>query len=611
MWRRISLLFLLALFSIPLATHIYLGSYSRLLADDFCSAAVANSQGIVRGSLYWYMNWTGRYAANFLDTLLASIGPRTIPYQTGFAVIIWFATLAFAVYQIIRDDEREQGILLSCLMALMVLFTVFDVSPSIGQSLYWAQVRSGVPSLILGTAYIAMLVRRRAASTHNKRWLLAAALLTFIAAGFAETYSVLQTTALVLALVIGLISNHYAAPNKRGSLLLLVAGLAGSLLGGLIVFVAPGNYFRRFPFPPPPSVLGILDISLRGLRDFFYVVVFSPERAPVWVGLMLCGFVFGLGIFRRHDGSDLERRHLVAALVWLPPVTFVLLIACWVPMAWGTSLTLANRTLIIPAYVLVCLVVCWAYIAGRLCRRPYYLFAPQLRALGTTLPILTLVVFGLLAVSRSWQLLQLQPTLVAYARASADREQLIQSAKSQGQNYVVVPRLQHWSGLDEIELDPKITWLTKCVQDYYGIGVIPELGDLSGEPDGEIKQAALENEFESIRILPGSVPAELDRVYKTRRGRAAFYKIDLPPDQIRSYYDTELERAGWKYIGTKPVEAFQRYTGGTQNLFCKGETATTLFVTGQDEERLGYTYSLSLNWGMSSGYVWGVVDCPQ
>ena len=206
---------------------------------------------------------------------------------------------------------------------------------------------------------------------------------------------------------------------------------------------------------------------------------------------------------------------------------------------------------------------------------------------------------------------QLRPSLVAYAREWTNRESLIQSAKAQGLNYVVVPRLQHWTGLDEIELDPKITWLTKCFQDYYGIGVIPELGDLSGETNGEIKQAALEAQFESIHIMPGSVPTELDRIYKTRRGKAAFYKIDLPPDKIKSYYDTELARVGWKYIGSKNVEAFQRYSGGTQNLFCKGETAAILFITAQDEERLGYTYSLAMNWGMSSGYVWGVVDCPQ
>src|SRR5215204_6201159 len=111
MWRRILLLFLLAVFHPTRHTRL-LGSYSRLVADDFCSVAVANSQGIVRGSLYWYMNWTGRYAANFLDTMLAPIYPRTIPYQTAVTVIIWFATLAFTVYQIVRDNEQEVRVLL-------------------------------------------------------------------------------------------------------------------------------------------------------------------------------------------------------------------------------------------------------------------------------------------------------------------------------------------------------------------------------------------------------------------------------------------------------------------------------------------------------------------
>ena len=163
MWRRILLLLLLALFCVPLVTHIYLGSYSRMLADDFCSAAIARSQGIVKGSLYWYMNWTGRYAADLLDSLVASIGPYAIPYQTGFVVIIWFGTLALAVYQLIHDDG-EVRILFSCVMAAMILFTVLEVIPSVGQSLYWAQVRGGVPSLILGTAYIALIARRRTAS---------------------------------------------------------------------------------------------------------------------------------------------------------------------------------------------------------------------------------------------------------------------------------------------------------------------------------------------------------------------------------------------------------------------------------------------------------------
>jgi hypothetical protein len=63
--------------------------------------------------------------------------------------------------------------------------------------------------------------------------------------------------------------------------------------------------------------------------------------------------------------------------------------------------------------------------------------------------------------------------------------------------------------------------------------------------------------------------------------------------------------------GEKKIEAAQRFTGGTQTLFCYGDVAANLFITGGDEQRLGYTYSLALNWGMSGGYVWNKVDCPQ
>jgi hypothetical protein len=175
--------------------------------------------------------------------------------------------------------------------------------------------------------------------------------------------------------------------------------------------------------------------------------------------------------------------------------------------------------------------------------------------------------------------------------------------------YAVVLRQHNWAALDEIAVDPKITWLTKCVYDYYGINVIPDLGDLYGEPDGPAKQAALERQFDAIPKLPGSIPTGLNQIYKTDRGRIGFYKSESSPDQIKSYYDNELAKLGWKYEGEKKVEAFQRYSGGSQYLYCNGEIAATLFTTVKDEARLGYTYSLALNWGMSSGYQWGVVDC--
>ena len=505
--------------------------------------------------------------------------------------------LAIAVDQIKREAQ-------SWIVASMVLFAVLYVIPTVGQSLYWGQgMRSVVPPLILGTAYVA-LIAKRSKSTDRAGLLLliTAGLLTFIAVGFAETYFAVQTTAIVFALVIPPVFKIYAPANTRNYFLLLIAGLAGSLAGGLLMFVAPGNKFRQNPFPPPPAIPELLRISLRGMREFFELVVLAPGKWYIWVGLILCGFIFGLQARQPREGSG---RRDVWTLVWLPVVAFVLLLACWVPMAWATSLTLGYRTFIIPAYVLVCLVTCWAYIAGQVCRSAFVSFAPR----AVALPLIILLAFGILAANISREMWRQRPLFIDYARRWDERDQIIRRAKSQSLPYAVVPEQHNWAALDEVEVDPKNTWLTKCMSDYYGIKVIPELGDLNGEPDGPAKQAALERRFDEIQKLPGSIPTELNQIYKTDRGKIGFYNSEQSDDQIKSYYDNELARLGWKYIGEKKVEKFGKFSGGSQFLFCNGEVAATLFTTASDEAWLGYTYSLALNWGMSSGYTWGVVDC--
>lgn len=613
--RRIFLLLLLALFCAPLVTHIYLGSYSRFIADDYCSSVIARSRGIFRGTLYWYMIWTGRFSANFLDSLFGYLGPAVTPYTTGFVIILWFIVLAIAVTQLFPSvADREAQVLQSCIIGAMILFATLHVIPQIGQSFYWGQgMRSVVPPLILGTAYIAWIANRnRLHAKLSPLSLLATGLLTFIAVGFAETHFVVQTAAIVFALIIPAILKRYGVPNRKNYFALLTAGLAGSLAGGLLMFVAPGNKVRQSGFPPPAALPELLSISLRGLREFFELVVLAPGKWFICVGIILCGFNFGLQAFQQRERSSAAGHPHVLTLVWLPVVGFVLLLACWAPMAWGTSLTLAHRTFIIPAYLLVCLTTCWAYIAGRVCRNVYELLRSRKPAVATTLSLVGLLAFGIVAAKIAREMWQLRPAFAEYAQRWDEREQMIQLAKSRGESYAVVRQLHNWAELDEIAVDPKITWLTKCVQQFYGIGVIPDLGDLNGEPEGAAKQAALERQFDTIPKLPGSIPTELNQIYKTERGKIGFYKSELDPDQIKSFYKNELVRLGWKLVGEKEVEPVQGYSGRTQTLFCNGEIAATLFITAQDEARLGYTYSLALNWGMASGYTWGVVDCqPQ
>jgi hypothetical protein len=604
---------LLALFCAPLVTHIYLGSYSRFLSDDFCSAAIARSHGIIGGANYWYLNWRGRFSANFLDSLFGYLGPAATPYSTGLAVAAWFIALAAAVLWIIpSDEEREAPLLQSCIIAAMILFAVLDVIPFVGQSLYWGEgMRTLVPPLILGTAYVALIANRSRSATDRPGPLrvITAGLLTFLAAGFAETYFALQTSAIVFALIIPAAFRRYALPNQKSYFALSTAGLIGSLAGGCVVFIAPGNNMRQGDFTPP-ALPELLSISFRGIREFFELTFLAPGKWYVWVGLVLSGFILGLQVFRRREGSSVSRSRDVWMLLGLPVVGFVLLLACWLPMAWATALTLNYRTMIIPAYLLVSVVIWWAYIAGQVCRGGYVLFADRTPAVATVLPLVGLLAFGIFAAKITRDMWRLRPAFIAYAQMWDERDQTVQRAKSQGLPYAVVAQLHNWAALEELAVDPQIIWLSKCVQDYYGIGVIPHLGDLYGEPDGAAKQAAVERQFDAIPKLPGSVPTQLNQIYKTGgRGKIGFYDVQLDHDQIQAYYVRELTRLGWQHIGEKKLELFHQFTGGTQDLFCNDRVAATLFITGQDEARLKYTYSLTLTWGMSSGFTLGKVDC--
>src|SRR6185369_12254824 len=163
--RRIFFWLLLALFCAPLLIHAYLGSYSRFIADDFCSSAVARSQGIFRGSLYWYINWNGRYSANLLDSLFGYIGPAATPFATGLVITAWLVMLAIAVGQIKRQHIENW------IIAAMVLFAVLHVIPQVGQSLYWGQgMRSVVPPLILGAVYVALIAKRSKSTDNAALW---------------------------------------------------------------------------------------------------------------------------------------------------------------------------------------------------------------------------------------------------------------------------------------------------------------------------------------------------------------------------------------------------------------------------------------------------------
>jgi hypothetical protein len=252
-----------------------------------------------------------------------------------------------------------------------------------------------------------------------------------------------------------------------------VAGLLGSIMALLTVMLAPGNQYRQEYYPPPPGLEELLKISLNSTGNYLKDIFISKRHLLTMAGLLsLCGML-GAGFLTDQEARKrVEKRAWI--LLWLPLTGLVLQFACFVPSAYGMSSPPPDRTMIIPVFVLVCTSAAWGYLVGQLI---FNLALPQNAKRITSIWILaTGLTMFFLVVSIAWnsyKLMEIQSTLREYASDWDRTDQLIRSARSEGQGKITIEKIRNGIGLEDIGPDSN-TWVNQCVSDYYDIPVMTE-----------------------------------------------------------------------------------------------------------------------------------------
>lgn len=458
---------------VPIFAHAYIGSYSRFLADDYCTAGAANAKGVLGATTYWYVAWDGVYSANFLHSLTGVAGPRLTPFDVPIALFIWFAAMVFALYQFPSVPSRLTRFCLSALLAAALLFSILELSPSVTQSLYWGQgMQSYLPPLILAAVCVGLLGYGSTHPQSLKRsilWGLLAGGIVFIAGGFDETYVALQTSALAVALLVGFALG--SADFKRKFLPQATICFLGSLASLAVVFFAPGNKVRQTHFHHLPGLTTLLKIAVGSTIDFL-----SPQWA-LWdrnlsllALLVLSGLVAG-GFFSGGAGFNWSMRQTKRALVWLPVASLVLLAACFAPSAYGLNSNPPGRTYILPFSVLVCLIAAWGALLGAWVRQRTLPF-PEKRVgfIGMTVAVGTLILYLVITPLAAYTVVLQEPVFARYASVWDAGDQQIRVAKSEGLDHVQIQFLRNWAGLDDITENEK-SWVNICASQYYGITI--------------------------------------------------------------------------------------------------------------------------------------------
>ncbi len=449
--------------SAVLGMYAYLGTYIRMVADDFCSAHFAERLGLLRSIWYWYKNWSGRYTAFGIDWLMDKIGFQILPAVPALVLLVWVVLTITAIQLYLRSVvSHNKAIVMASALATVFIFVVLLLSPSIEQSLYWWNgMRSyGLP-LILLTCYLVLLqigVKRLT----NRKQIIAGSLLSFLFiflnGGLGETYVAFQVIFLGFLLLLAWLvyKNEMAA-----RFWFLLSGLFGALLALVMVVASPGNVIRQAFFPPHPNLIKLSQISMQSYLDFLLGILRTPEKISGLLGAVLLAFLLGV-----QSGNKSIKNHWLILLVCIG--AFAISFACFVPGAYATSEPSPARTIIIPAFILVACLL-WA---GFSMGQQFGYEGQSSKLIVRVLPILVVLLIVYSVLINFQNLYTSRNIYSSFAQRWEQANALILQTRATGAKSVTIPALHVFTGPGGDPTDNPKYWVNECYSLYYGITVL-------------------------------------------------------------------------------------------------------------------------------------------
>jgi hypothetical protein len=457
---------------IVLGLYAYIGSFNRMLGDDYCTMYMGQRLGLLRSIWYWYKNWHGRFSANAADWLIAVSGPEGYPFYTFIFLALWLGCALLAIKKAleIRASSAFKRFA-ELLFAILLVFTTLRLTPDVIESLFWwGGVRSYLSPLIFVLLYLAayrhFVISPAARTRQLTLWLLVSFGLAFFMGGFSETF----TPVLVLFLAGGTgLSWLVSKPGVRAASTLFSAiGFLGAFLALLVMVLAPGNAIRRAYFPAPPDLFTIASIALTSYFGFFQGILRSPDMLLGLLGATLSSVWLGMRINQTPGTAPLHLRWIFIILF----AGFLLTLACFPTAVYATSEPPPARTLIIPAFILAACFLASGFIFGEwlVSHRP----ATRLGSHTLLLVACGLIVFS--SYGSALELYSMRSEHSAFAQKWDRVDAEIREAKRSGLQELEIPSMKNWADAEYPTDNPRY-WPNECYSGYYGIKIVaPPLG---------------------------------------------------------------------------------------------------------------------------------------
>jgi Family of unknown function (DUF6056) len=388
--------------------------------------------------------------------------------------------------------------LVSLLLAEMTLVCTLATTPSVYQSLYWQTgVLTYVVPIVFATAFMGLLCSVAASDQKpTLTFFVIGGLLTFIAAGFSESFAFLEVVALSLAFFLSFADDRNSIWGMKNRMFLFV-GLAGAILGAAVVLGAPGNNFRiaeelsgGLGTSPAHTWFSLFKLSIQFGLDSI-VNACNPKRFVMAMACMPSVLAFTVPAEHKMNPTTTSIvKESSKRFVFGTIIGFTLIASSFVPTAYITAYLRGTyyppgRLFVIPQFVFYCFICLESYWVG-MAARSLTLRVPRssssVRRRTTLLWLLGIASAFSMAVAASaarttWAA---APTVRKFVYAWDAQEDKIRAAKKAGLRTIHVERLPATSQnkgvgqyfdlrlMDSVSDD----WVNRCVADYYGLDSI-------------------------------------------------------------------------------------------------------------------------------------------
>jgi hypothetical protein len=458
-------------FSVGILILVLTGFHSRYLADDYCYSGNATNLGLFNGFWTLYTTWSGRYSAIFFLQIFGFWG-RFFPAILPALILVG---LSFSLNWLVTGLMRLRGSVVSGLLswnlALGTVFFLYWLAPNRYQVLFWmnGSVSYSFPILFLITALAWILDFSSQKVSSSKKWdLVLIGILLLISSGFSETNAVFQVSLLgVLWIWSFLIKTPI---NLKVFRRYLCIGFWISIIGMLLVIIAPGNKVRQSLLPPSPGFVEFIKLSIQFGTDFLQDTLFSSPL-PFAVIFLWVVVITVIQRYSREDAIRFPVKSYLISLCGILVTACLLAIAICSPSVYAQTAYPEARARTSGVFMLVICFLFLGEIAGNLLATWNSRFQVKI---NNYILIMASIILCLISIYPFRVSFLLQSDLHQASTFSTNWDSRfldIQQRIIAGETSPIVKVIDSQHGIMEISEDPT-NFVNRCAAQYFGLETI-------------------------------------------------------------------------------------------------------------------------------------------